>query len=558
MDQRFQERYFIIKNDVGNHYPIDEENDDESTKKYKIEQKMKEYAVFDPQTKHWKMRLPHWFTQSEYEYKVITLESFSYFKADGTLDLGTTFHSPTLSDAEFAQFDHMISLANDGIQRSFFIDGKNNYIDFWFKDYLDEECLSDVETYTVQKTDEFGNKLYWGDVPISNLSVLPTNTTLTANEFPKTTSLTLLVPYNDIVFINGIKNQITSDEVLGSFNTLYWNTSYDDTNPFSFVWVNDTTKFTSDLFSVNSSQYRKIYVNGFDLPNYPDNIYYAPGMDISTGTITEKYVKTTRVGDFPVITQMTFWDSSYYREKGWVGQQVYCYFYMVSHSTSPTTIGGSWHFHFEPKSDTNNPAARGEYDSYINSSSWFVESWCWPVYIHETNKQKQKLYWTKEITPISTKKDLENSIPLLTKVRDWLDYEYKISYDSVNNPSLVYATSPEGLESQYYPYILSGYYQTVPENYKIEINTEVSEYPYYTPVLGSNMNPVYIEYNSDMIPTITEGMTQYNLYTQAKNKNGEKLYYHLKKETNDDSSGKSVYVDEEYKTCFIVVCKLRY
>ena len=72
------------------------------------------------------------------------------------------------------------------------------------------------------------------------------------------------------------------------------------------------------------------------------------------------------------------------------------------------------------------------------------------------------------------------------------------------------------------------------------------------------MNPVYIEYNSDMIPTITEGMTQYNLYTQAKNKNGEKLYYHLKKETNDDSSGKSVYVDEEYKTCFIVVCKLRY
>ena len=162
--EAFTEKYFIIKNDVGNHFEI-LETDDDITRAKKTELKRQHYAIYDESTRHWTMQLPHWFTESEYEFKNITIESFTYFKPDGTLDLGTSFHCKNLTDGDFSQFDHMICLANDGVERTFYIDSKEQNLEFWFKDYLNEdENLTDKEEYHIHVKDEEGTLLYWEPV----------------------------------------------------------------------------------------------------------------------------------------------------------------------------------------------------------------------------------------------------------------------------------------------------------------------------------------------------------------------------------------------------------
>ena len=152
--------YFIIRNDVNDHYKILDSDSDE-IKLQKQTMKERTYAIFNSETKTWSMKLPHWFTNSLNEDKAILIESFVYFKPDGTSDIGTTVHSPTLIDGDYSQFDYMIGLSTTGINRQFSIASKPLELEFYFKDYLSDERLIDTEDVEEIKTDEDGNYLYY-------------------------------------------------------------------------------------------------------------------------------------------------------------------------------------------------------------------------------------------------------------------------------------------------------------------------------------------------------------------------------------------------------------
>lgn len=154
------QHYFIIRNDIGDHYKI-LETDSESDKLQKQYLKRRTYAIFNEQTKHWTMQLPHWFSNSSNEDKSILIESFVYFKPDGTSDIGTTVHSPTLIDGEFSQFDYMIGLSTTGINRQFPISGHPLELEFYFKDYLSDDILNETEDIEEIKTNENGEYLYY-------------------------------------------------------------------------------------------------------------------------------------------------------------------------------------------------------------------------------------------------------------------------------------------------------------------------------------------------------------------------------------------------------------
>ena len=152
--------YFIIRNDVNDEFKI-LHNDSDEVKLQKQTMKKRSFAIYNEQTKSWTMQLPHWFTNSLNEDKSILIESFVYFKPDGTSDIGTTIHSPTLIDGEFSQFDYMIGLSVTGINRQFQIKSKPTEIEFYFKDYLSNERLENTELFEQQETDENGNNLYY-------------------------------------------------------------------------------------------------------------------------------------------------------------------------------------------------------------------------------------------------------------------------------------------------------------------------------------------------------------------------------------------------------------
>lgn len=152
--------YFIIRNDVNDEFKI-LHNDSDEVKLQKQTMKKRSFAIYNEQTKSWTMQLPHWFTNSLNEDKSILIESFVYFKPDGTSDIGTTIHSPTLIDGEFSQFDYMIGLSVTGINRQFPIKSKPLEIEFYFKDYLSNERLENTELFEQQETDEDGNNLYY-------------------------------------------------------------------------------------------------------------------------------------------------------------------------------------------------------------------------------------------------------------------------------------------------------------------------------------------------------------------------------------------------------------
>ena len=78
-----KERYFIIRNDVSNYYNISE-RDSPETRSYKETLRARNFAVFDYGRNQWIFEFPHWFWNSENENKSITIESFQYYKPDGT------------------------------------------------------------------------------------------------------------------------------------------------------------------------------------------------------------------------------------------------------------------------------------------------------------------------------------------------------------------------------------------------------------------------------------------------------------------------------------------
>ena len=155
-----EESLFIIRNDIGEKYKINE-NDSESVRNFKKTQQQRLYAIYDKDKKMWSMKLPYWFVDSTNPNKCIQIESVSYYKPDGTADIGTTFHSPTLFDGTYNQFDYMVGLCSVGIYRTFRIGARCQTIDFFFRDYMDDENLGDTEVITEQKTDENGELLYY-------------------------------------------------------------------------------------------------------------------------------------------------------------------------------------------------------------------------------------------------------------------------------------------------------------------------------------------------------------------------------------------------------------
>lgn len=155
-----EESLFIIRNDIGEKYKINE-NDSESVRNFKKIQSERLYAIYDKDKKMWSMKLPYWFVDSTNPNKCIQIESVSYYKPDGTADIGTTFHSPTLFDGTYNQFDYMVGLCSVGIYRTFRIGARCQTIEFFFRDYMDDENLGDTEVITEQKTDENGELLYY-------------------------------------------------------------------------------------------------------------------------------------------------------------------------------------------------------------------------------------------------------------------------------------------------------------------------------------------------------------------------------------------------------------
>ena len=154
------ERYFIIRNDATNYYNISD-NDTSAVRSLKEQLQARNFAIYNPVNRHWTMQLPNFFWNSPDPYKSIVIENFQYYKPDGTCDIGTTFHSPTLIDGDFAQFDNMIGIASLSINRVFPISGKQPYLEFYFKDYMSDECLEDGEIVQEQKRNENGELLYY-------------------------------------------------------------------------------------------------------------------------------------------------------------------------------------------------------------------------------------------------------------------------------------------------------------------------------------------------------------------------------------------------------------
>lgn len=154
------ETLFIIRNDIGEKYKI-LETDSESVRNYKKIQGERLYAIYNKEKKMWSMKLPYWFVDSTNPNKCIQIESVSYYKPDGTADIGTTFHSPTLFDGTYNQFDYMVGLCSVGIYRTFRVSARCQTIEFFFRDYMDDENLSETEEIQQQKTDENGDLLYY-------------------------------------------------------------------------------------------------------------------------------------------------------------------------------------------------------------------------------------------------------------------------------------------------------------------------------------------------------------------------------------------------------------
>lgn len=163
-----ESRYFFITNDPHESDWIIDGDDTEELKNAKniIRQiRQREYAQFDKTRNVWSIPLPDFFRNSTSDYKSLYIESFQYFNPKGQSEIGTTFHSPSLLDGNWSQFDGVVGLATLGINREFPMKTKIDKIEFFFRDYLDlTKNLPKEEAVEVQKTDENGEFIYLKDV----------------------------------------------------------------------------------------------------------------------------------------------------------------------------------------------------------------------------------------------------------------------------------------------------------------------------------------------------------------------------------------------------------
>ena len=447
----------------------------------------REYAIYNSSTGHWTMDLPHWFTQSEYEWKNITVESFTYFKPDGTLDLGTTFHSNTLSDGQFAQFDHMICLANDGVERTFFVDAKDTQIEFWFKDYLSEETLPELETFSVQKKDENKNPLYWEEIKVPAYTEIPSRQTTVKTEYNKDHPVVSATGY--LVY--------DEDE----------NKIVDPTEEGGYLPENRSAVFFQNMDENNNLKYYDI----------PDDIVYTT----TTNTDLSNYFIFSPIKDA-------------------YGEPIY--------------IG---------KKDSNKKYPFCSADDPYAKQLFKVKN-------GELGKDMLWVYKGAKATDKTTTVNIENieyenirsNVEHLKMYNNTQEVYLQIDIDGETD---VYKLGTSVSKTPIY-YAPHEYFYEIPKNVKYIKTTVETEYPCYTQLIDPSGDKYWLYYeeddnhdddNNDELWLLTKQETPFPAYVHETDEYGNRLYYQFFK-TTTENTGDPVVVEEQYKTCFVIVCKLRF
>lgn len=101
-------------------------------------------SKFNPTTKTWSIDLPNFYTDNTSSDRMIQIETFIYFKPNGTSDLGTCFHCADLYDGEYSQLNYLIGLSGTTIGGNYIINSRKRTLEFWFTDYTDlnQKCLN--------------------------------------------------------------------------------------------------------------------------------------------------------------------------------------------------------------------------------------------------------------------------------------------------------------------------------------------------------------------------------------------------------------------------------
>ena len=106
---------------------------------------------FDEVTRTWSCELPNFFINNRADYRQIVIQSFIYFRPNGTSDIGTTFHSSDLYDQEYSQseLDYFVGLSGTSIAGTYTLNTRRRKFTFWFKDYQKmDERYGKTEEYT--------------------------------------------------------------------------------------------------------------------------------------------------------------------------------------------------------------------------------------------------------------------------------------------------------------------------------------------------------------------------------------------------------------------------
>ena len=118
-------------------------------------------SKYNESNQTWTIELPRFFTDNGPDFRQIRIEQFTYFRPDGTSDIGTTFHSEDLFDGSYSQpeLDYFVGVAANSINGLYTLQSRRRTLTFWFKDYYNiDEKYGAVEEYTdyIEKTQKTG------------------------------------------------------------------------------------------------------------------------------------------------------------------------------------------------------------------------------------------------------------------------------------------------------------------------------------------------------------------------------------------------------------------
>ena len=114
-------------------------------------------STYNEISQTWSCELPLFFTDNPAEYREIVIETFIYFRPNGTSDIGTTFHSADLFDCEYAQseLDYFIGMSGTTISGTYSLNSRKRTLEFWFKDYINfSQRYGRTESYYDASTGE--------------------------------------------------------------------------------------------------------------------------------------------------------------------------------------------------------------------------------------------------------------------------------------------------------------------------------------------------------------------------------------------------------------------